>query len=222
MWASQRVSYWNKIWSLWPSVTLYSEKKRLERIQDRIKRTYAGTAQEFVTQKNIAEDFLSPRHIFTYGLDGLFVQRDFDVEIFQVIVGRGRLLILSAGALMHGLPPCTIHLIVLLGILALGPTSVHLLLLLLLHLLHALHLHCGLFIVLLLHPGLLLPVLLGLHLLPLCSGHLLLLLVLLATILVVVLLLATTGGGIGRARGPGGIRSHSIALCLMFTFNLKN
>ena len=160
--------------------------------------------------------------IFTYGLDGLFVQRDFDVEIFQVIVGRGRLLILSAGALMHGLPPCTIHLIVLLGILALGPTSVHLLLLLLLHLLHALHLHCGLFIVLLLHPSLLLPVLLGLHLLPLCSGHLLLLLVLLATILVVVLLLATAGGGIGRARGPGGICSHSIALCLMVTFNLKN
>ena len=153
-----------------------------------------------MTQKNIAEDFLPPRQIFTYGLDGLFVQGDFDVEVFEVVVGCRCLLILSAGALMHGLPPCTIHLIVLLGILALGPTSVHLLLLLLLHLLHALHLHCGLFIVLLLHPSLLLPVLLGLHLLPLCSGHLLLLLVLLTTVLVVVLLLAA-GGAVCRARG---------------------
>ena len=157
-----------------------------------------------MTQKNIAEDFLPPRQIFTYGLDGLFVQGDFDVEVFEVVVGRGCLLILSAGALMHGLPPCTIHLIVLLGILGLGPASVHLLLLLLLlHHLHALHLHCGLFIVLGLHSGLLLPVLLGLHLLPLCSGHLLLLLVLLTTVLVVVLLLAAGGGSVvGRARGP--------------------
>ena len=191
MWASQRVSYWNKIWSLWPSVTLYSEKKRLRRGPREEKEDVCGRSQEFVTQKNIAKDQLSPRQIFTYGLDSLFVQGDFDVKVFEVVVGRGCLLILSAGALMHGLPPCTIHLIVLLGILALGPTSVHLLLLLLLHLLHALHLHCGLFIVLLLHPSLLLPVLLGLHLLPLCSGHLLLLLVLLAAVLVVVLLLGT-------------------------------
>ena len=201
MCASQRVSYWNKIWSLWPSVTLYIEKKRLRRGPREEKEDVCGRAQEFVTQKNIAKDQLSPRQIFTYGLDSLFVQGDFDVEVFEVVVGRGCLLILSAGALMHGLPPCTIHLIVLLGILGLGPASVHLLLLLLLHHLHALHLLCGLFIVLRRHSGLLLPVLLGLHLLPLCSGHLLLLLVLLTTVLVVVLLLAAGGSVVGRARG---------------------
>ena len=199
MWASQRVSYWNKIWSLWPSVTLYIEKKRLRRGPRKEKEDVCERAQEVVTQKNRAKDFLSARQIFTYGLDCLFVQGDFHVEVFEVVVGRGCLLI-GAGALMHSLPPCTIHLIVLLGILGLGPASVHLLLLLLLHHLHALHLHCSLFIVLLLHSGLLFPVLLGLHLLPLCSGHLLLLLVLLTTVLVVVLLLAA-GGAVGRARG---------------------
>ena len=146
-------------------------------------------------QKNIAKDFLSGQ-IFTYSLDGLFVQSDFDVEVFEVVIGRSCRLLLIAGLLMHGLPPCTIHLIVLLGILALGPACAHLLLLL--HHLHALHLLCGLGIVLRLHSGLLLPVLLGLHLLPLLSGHLLLLLVLLTTVLVVVLLLAA-GGVVGRA-----------------------
>ena len=167
-------------------------------------------------QKNISKDFLSCQ-IFTYSLDGLFVQSDFDVEVFEVVVGRC-LLIRIAGLLMHGLPPCTIHLIVLLGILALGPACAHHLLLL--HHLHALHLLRGLGIVLRLHSGLLLPVLLGLHLLPLLSGHLLLLLVLLTTVLVVVLLLAA-GGVVGLARGSRRICSHSLVLCLKFTFNLK-
>ena len=170
--------------------------------------------------ENLSEDFLSSQMIFTYGLNGLFVQSDFDVEVFEVIVGRGCLLVLTAGLLVHGLPPRTIHLIVLLGILlALGCRSAcarHLRLLLLLHHLHALHLLCGLCIVLRLHPCLLLPVLLGLHLLPLRSGHLLLLLVLLTTVLVVVLLLSASGV-VGRARWPGGIRSHILdfVLCLL-------
>ena len=134
------------------------------------------------------------RHIFkkcTYSFDRFFIQGDLDVEVFEVIVGCGCLL---ASFLVNGLPPCAIHLIVLLGILLLSWSActprchLHLLLL---HHLHALHLLSGLSGVLLLHPSLLFTVLLGLHLLPLRSGHLLLLLVLLAAVLVVVLLLCT-------------------------------
>ena len=115
---------------------------------------------------------------------------------------------------MHGLSPCAIHLIVLLGVLLLcwtTCTSCHLLLLLLHHL-HALHLLSGRRCVLLLHPSLLFTVLLGLQLLPLRSGHLLLLLVLLTAVLVVVLLLSS-GGVVGGAGGPGRIGSHIVLVC---------
>lgn len=153
----------------------------------------------------IKPDSQKQPHECTYGLDGLLVQGDLDVEILQVVVGRRGLR--PARFLVHGLAPRAIHLVVLLGVLdlAAGTSGTHRHLLLLHHL-HALHLHGLLLCILLSHPRLLLPVLLRLHLLPLLSRHLLLLLILLATVLIVVLLLLLTV--VGLAGGPRIIGSH--------------
>ena len=149
-------------------------------------------------------------HESTYGLDGLLVEGDLDVEILQVVIGRGGLR--PARLLVHGLAPRAIHLIVLLGVLGLATgtpgTHRHLLLL---HHLHALHLLSSLRSVLLLHGGLLGSMLLRLHLLSLLGGHLLvlllLLLVLLSPILIVVLLLLAL---VSCARWPRIISSHFV------------
>ena len=123
------------------------------------------------------------KSLVTYSFDALLVERNFDVEVLQVIVWclLARFLVL----LVHGLSPATVHLVVLLSVLGLIST---------LHrcqlLLHALHL-CGLIGGVLLLDGALLGfILLGLLLLALICAHPLLLLVLLLASLIVVVLIA--------------------------------
>ena len=119
----------------------------------------------------------------TYCFDTLLVEGDFDVEVFQVVVGG--LLLRASAFLMHGLAPAAVHLVILLCVVLLisALERCHLLL-------HALHLLGLLSCVLLLDCALLGLILRCLLLLALISSHSLLLLVLLLTALVVVLLVA--------------------------------
>ena len=124
---------------------------------------------------------------FTYCFDCLFVEGDFDVEVFEIVVRSS--LARSSTLLVHGLTPAAVHLIVLLGLLLLIAT----LCLHLLHLhLHALHLSLLVSLVLLLDGTLLSFVLGSLLLLALVTAHSLLLLVLLLATLIVIALIACT------------------------------
>ena len=122
--------------------------------------------------------------VSTYSFDALLVECHLDVEVFEVVVRRSRILWSSSLLLMNRRAPRSIHLVVLLS----AGLVTSLVLDVLLHPLHLLHLPVVLRV-----SGGLLGVLLLLLLLPLLIRHLwvlLLLLVLLLPGLVVVVLVS--------------------------------
>ena len=93
---------------------------------------------------------VSQQHIkkYTYSFDALLVERYLDVEVLEIVVCWWALISSSSlslsSTLMHRLAPASIHLVVLLGILLIFPSSTCARCALHLHrchlLLHALHL----------------------------------------------------------------------------------